>query len=345
MKKFNFTTVEELETAVENETVVLNSLKNANRKDKQIKAQERKIERLNQDLAKGKATQEKAEIKEKMDTVSLDFMVITAGVGKTARKAALVKNNRPISSKKVDEFITLISNGKYEEAYPIIVAEAERLIEMDYVVTDIKGNEIVQADAADYYVVLDGQHRVCAFTQLNAAKENHEVPNVHIKAVENVGEYLVQINNVGSSWDAKDRLSVAALTSGEEAFKAIAGLISEGFNPSTASIIICGKKLSSKVVSKVLSGKPFEATPGMKIDIQRGTKFITLCKASGMNVPQITKRYFIEGFNSFAASRNEEEAFQALGELKKHNIDYSKIKDDNSFCNELKKALETLQAA
>lgn len=70
----------------------------------------------------------------------------------------------------MDEFIAIIDNGKYEEAYPIIVAEAKALIEAGYTVTDINGRELSAEEAEGYYVILDGQHRGTAFAKLNAIK-------------------------------------------------------------------------------------------------------------------------------------------------------------------------------
>ena len=45
-----------------------------------------------------------------------------------------------------------------------------------------------------------------------------------------------------------------------------------------------------------------------------------------MSVEQITKRYYIEGFNSFALSTNEDKAFGALKEIGKLTDSMAKIK-------------------
>ena len=66
----------------------------------------------------------------------------TLQVSEQSYKVAFVKNNRPINHKKVDGFITVIAKGKYEKAFPIIVASAKELIENGYRVVDVEGNEI-----------------------------------------------------------------------------------------------------------------------------------------------------------------------------------------------------------
>ena len=67
-----------------------------------------------------------------------------------------VKHNRPIDTKRVDKYIYIITQNKYEEAYPIIVAEAEKILEKEYTVIHINGKTIDKTTATDYYVILDG---------------------------------------------------------------------------------------------------------------------------------------------------------------------------------------------
>ena len=46
-----------------------------------------------------------------------------------------------------------------------------------------------------------------------------------------------------------------------------------------------------------------------------------------MSVEIITKRYYIEGFNSFALSTNEDKAFGALKEIGRQTDSMAKIKN------------------
>ena len=242
---------------------------------KNLKSEEKELERLTkkkanaaviaaqQDVVNGiRAELSKVEEFEKISNENignefLRFSVVNEETGARAeqqKKIAFVKNNRPVNSKKVDGFIALIANNKYEKAYPIIVVEASKLIEAGYTVTDIKGNKLTAEEAADYFVILDGQHRSTAFAKLFATgKYTEAIPNVYVRDVENTGEYLVDINNVGSSWDKKDKLVVASLTTKEELFQNVATLLNEGFNPSTAILIYTGKNLSPLSVSILAS--------------------------------------------------------------------------------------------
>lgn len=337
--------VEELTKVLKQEEKELERLTKRNADEAVIAAQQNVV-----DSAKAKLEQAQEFEKESNENIGNDFLTFSVVNEETGarteqkKKIAFVKHNRPVNSKKVDRFIALIAANKYEKAFPIIVVEATKLIEAGYTVTDIKGRELTKEEAADYLVILDGQHRCTAFAKLVATgKYTETIPNVYMRDIENVGEYLVDINNVGSSWDKKDRLVVASLTSNDELFQNVAELLNEGFNPTTAMLIYTGKSLSDKQINNVLQGEEFILPKDAKVDIERGNKFINLCKAAKMDVSFITKRYFIKGFNSHAISISEEQAFKALDNLKYKNYKEDKwkgVKSENDFIKILKEALE-----
>lgn len=336
--------VEELTKVLKQEEKELQRLIKRNADEAVIAAQQNVV-----DKTKAKLEQAQEFEKESNENIGNDFLTFSIVNEETGarveqqKKIAFVKNNRPVNPKKVDSFIALIAANKYEKAFPIIVVEAAKLIEAGYTVTDIKGRELTKEEAADYLVILDGQHRCTAFAKLVATgKYTETIPNVYVRDIENVGEYLVDINNVGSSWDKKDRLVVASLTSNDELFQNVAELLNEGFNPTTSMLIYTGKSLSDKQVNNVLQGEEFTLPKDAKIDIERGNKFINLCKAAKMDVSFITKRYFIKGFNSYAISTSEEQAFKALDNLKYKNYKEDKwkeVKSENDFIKILKETL------
>ena len=300
-----------------------------------ITAQEKVILDLTEQKKKFEQV-EQAKANGSLKDTKLTFAIVnddTMEVTEKAYKVAFVKNNRPIDQNKVDGFIATISKGKYEKAFPIIAVSAKVLIENGYQVVDVDDNEVKAEDADDYIVILDGQHRTKAF--LECSITNHLiVPNTHIREVDNVGEYLVDINDVGTSWNQRDRFAVAALTSDNELVHEIANRIHEGYNPSTASLIYTKKKISNKQVKNLLRGEELKLPKGATPDIERGNRFIHLCKAAGIGVKFITRRYFINAFNSHALSVGEDAAFEALDKLKNQNLTEEKldaIKDDQSF--------------
>lgn len=276
-----------------------------------------------------------AEVEVKADLVT--FEVINDETGTKERvqmKMGFVDNNRSIDNKKVAVFIALIANKKYEKAYPIIVIKAKLLIALGYSVKDITGRVISGEEAEDYFVILDGQHRSKAFAQLIAAGQDLVIPNVHIRELANIGEYLTEINQVGN-WTKDDKVTVSALINQQdELLQAIAARLKEGFNYSTLCQIYTGKKLSDKALNNALKGKDYNLPKDAKMDIERGNRFITLCQAAEMKTAFITKRYFIEGFNYYCASVGEENAFKALENLKNltdKEAKFKEVKDSTAF--------------
>ena len=229
-----------IEEAKKNAEELLQSLKNRGADEAVIKAQQDVVDAKNKQYDDSVEAERQAQ--ENLGNSPVTFEVVDEVTGEkkeVSKKIAYVVNNRPIDNSKVDKFIALISNGKYENAYPTIVADAKTLTEAGYELHDIRGNKVAAEEADDYFVILDGQHRGMAFAKLVAAGKNYKIPNTHVRSVENVGEYLVDINGTGTSWSNKDRLVVAALTAGnhKDLFASMADLINEGFNPSTSSII------------------------------------------------------------------------------------------------------------
>jgi hypothetical protein len=331
--------VKEQEGVVKNEESTLDNVEEKNVSEKEIDEQQNTADNSNVELDKPDTSNE---------NIGKDFLRFNVVDDETderteqKKKIAFVKNNRPINPKKVDGFIAIIASEKYEKAYPIIVVNAKKLIEAGYEVVSIDGNILTEEEAENYFVIIDGQHRSVAFAKLFATGEyDGVIPNVHVRDIENVGEYLVDINNVGSSWDKKEKLIVTSLTAKEQLFKSVANLLNEGFNPSTTMLIYTSKNLPQKQIDNALKGNEVTFPKGTKIDIERGDKFVNLCKAANMDVSFITKRYFIKGFNSYASATSENKAFKALDKLKGLNLDNRKlksIKDDLDFVEMLKEA-------
>lgn len=178
--------IEELTKVFKQEEKELNRLIKGKRNDAVIAAQQKVVD-------EAKAQMEQAQeferiSKEKAVNSSFTFSVVDEETGartEQQKKIAFVKNNRPVSSKKVDGFMALIAANKYDKAFPIIVMEASKLIEAGYTVTDINGKELTKEEAKDYFVILDGQHRSTAFAKLIATGEYQNlIPNVHVRDIE-----------------------------------------------------------------------------------------------------------------------------------------------------------------
>lgn len=341
--------LKELAKSVKKEEKVLFNLKKDNVSQELIDLQQIRFDSTKKQYDDSVAAQEQVE--KNFGSSLLTFQVADEETGvftNMQKKIAYVKHNRPIDEARVNNFATLIGKGRYDKAFPIIVADAKTLMEMGYEVYDMKGNKLTLEDAEEYYVILDGQHRSKAFAKLIAAGKDCAIPNVHIRNVENIGEYLTEINNTGKSWTTKDKLSVAALTanSHKELFAAISTLIGKGFSPSTATLILTRKKFSDALIQKVLKGEDIKLPKGAEEDIERGMSFVSLCEQAHLNLSIITKRYFIDGFNSYSKSTSEDDAFKALeaiGNLQLKDEDLKKVCSNDDFIDLLKRAMNAIQ--
>ena len=302
-----------------------------------IEAQKQVVDKLEQSIQVNKA-----ELKELKDMeVKLEIVDYEKLEKKTvSRKLAKLKYNRPIDMDKVDTFTTIITNGRYEKAAAIITCEASLLLEKGYTVETWEGKEIAQEDAGAYLVILDGQHRVCAWLKWLSVHTDDAIPNVHIKAeMDKVEEYLVDINMVGN-WTPKDKAVVAALVNKNDEFlQAVAGAINMGIAASTASKIFCGKLMTPNAMTKALKGEEYKLPKDAKVNVAKGWRFINTCRVSKIPVNYISKRTLIDDFNSYCAATNDEQAFEGLAKLKdkaKLSDELKKVNAENKFITLLK---------
>lgn len=260
------------------------------------------------------------------------------------RKFGLIKENREIKKIDVNGFLQIIQSGRYDESQSIVTAEATELVEK-YNLTDLQGNIIPDEEIAEYLIVLDGQHRISAFSKLNSirtADNQIVIPNVHVKSgIKNVREYLADINMIGHNWSAADKICVSAIATGNKLLSKINELIKEGYNASTATLICTGKRLKQKDLKALLSKGDIsclqDENQTFEERLNKAEKFITTAMSiEDMTTKILTKRYFINGFNSFATAHTEDKAFEALAKLTID--DFTSISEDLEFVEKLKLA-------
>jgi len=254
------------------------------------------------------------------------------------RKFGLVKENRPIRKNDVNGFLQILQNGKYDDTQSIVTAEATELIE-NYNIVDLENNPITAQDAKDYLIVLDGQHRISAFAKLNANRTENPItiPNVHIKSGINVREYLANINMVGHAWSVSDKICVSAIATGSKLLDKTNELIKDGFNASTAITICTGKRLTPTQLKEMITKGDTSPLPDETKALAKAEKFLSIILGiTNKDKKMASKRYFINGFNSFAAALSEDKAFEALAKLTID--DFSSTSTDIEFVEKLKVA-------
>ncbi|WP_324354477.1 DUF5131 family protein [Dysgonomonas sp.] len=293
---------------------------------------------------------ENLEIEQAKKTVSTSLVMKVQIMEKTEngytikeenRKFGLVKENRPIKDSDVNGFLQIIREGKYKESFPIIAVEVIDIID-NYNIVDLEGNPISKVEASEYLIVIDGQHRITAFSKLNAIRNQSDqitVPNVRIeKGITNIREYLADINMVGHSWNNADKLCVSAISTGSKLLAKVNELIKADYTATTAVLICTGKRLTPKQLKELIITGKTDQLPDEEKALVKANKFLTITTAIlGNDMKLLRKRYFINGFISAAKFFDEQKVFDALGKLILD--DFKTTKEDSDFEEKLGKIL------
>ena len=207
----------------------------------------------------------------------------------------------------------------YRKAEQIQVIKAEDVIKTgDISLVDINGQDIKPEDAAKYFLVLDGQHRVIAAALYNewAAENGEEAINVpaievELQGNETIAEYINEINITKKEWTTPDYVRGAAnINPDNEFLQRYNELIKSEKNPdgypiSTLNLIFCGNNnaISKSDFSLLCSGKDEKGKKVKKpiipaYNMEIGNKFIQICKDKGFDDKDIAKRYLSNQFNN-----------------------------------------------
>ena len=148
------------------------------------------------------------------------FSQVVISVNNSARKAAFAKGiNRDVNFANVKKILADMRLKGYRKAEVIQVIPAENAIKNgDVTLVDINQNPIKPNDAANYYLVLEGQHRVYAVSDYNTEIEKGElqgdkieVPALHVELNnETISEYISAINITKFGWKIPEYVKGAA---------------------------------------------------------------------------------------------------------------------------------------
>ena len=157
--------------------------------------------------------------------------------------------------------------------------------------------------------------------------------------MKNVREYLADINMVGHNWSTADKICVSAIATNNQLLEKTNELIKEGYNASTAITICTGKRMKPAQLKDIITKGDTRLLPEVTTALARADKFVTTAMGiTDMTVKVLTKRYFINGFNSFATAHTDDKAFEALENLSID--DFTSVSEDLEFVEKLKTAIQ-----
>ena len=240
------------------------------------------------------------------------YLQINIVANNEVRNIAFAKGiNRSINLGNVEKILAMMKVKGYRKAEQIQVIKAEDVIKTgDISLVDINGQDIKPEDAAKYFLVLDGQHRVIAAALYNEwAAENGK---------ETIAEYINEINITKKEWTTPDYVRGAAnINPDSEFLQRYNELIKSEKNPdgypiSTLNLIFCGNNnaISKSDFSLLCSGKDEKGKKVKKpiipaYNMEIGNKFIQICKDKGFDDKDIAKRHLIQQFNNIKTTAGD----------------------------------------
>ena len=265
-----------------------------------------------------------------------NYIEVSIIAGNETRKVAFAKGiNREINFAYVKTILAEMRMKGYRKAEMVQVIRAEEAIVNGKALVDINGNEISKEDAIGYYLIIDGQHRTYAAALLNEelqekGEPTFEVPGilVELKDGETVAEYISSINITKNPWKIEDYIRGAANVKQDELLDKYNELIRTDDNPngyplSTLNIIYCNnpKAMNKTSLSLLCQGKNEKGRGKVKKpiipahNIERGNRFIALCKDKGFSDKDISKRYLSERFSDLFNEGGEDKAFDIFSRI------------------------------
>lgn len=171
------------------------------------------------------------------------------------RQFAFVKGNRPTNSKVVKAKERSIK--AYGQLSPVTVVNGEKVTAMGGCLIDQQGHEIPNDETSKYYAVLDGQHRLVAYQNLQLDL-NDLVICEPLNAELSITEVIAQMNICTTVWKKSDYMAAPAmmLKEANEVFDFAMFLHSKACPLSTISLWCFGKKsLQAKDLVECLNTK------------------------------------------------------------------------------------------
>ena len=211
-------------------------------------------------------------------------------------KFAFLTSNRNISTNK-DLVESIKEKGVLQ---PITVINGNNIgTEQLY---DVNTNtEVAQENKGDYYVVLDGQHRLTIL--MNILKEKSEVSDADktIPALvitqeevgDNVNKYIITLNSTSKNWKDNDYIKNAVqIKPNDELIQAINTFERRKFSMTTISRYIClnNHGITKKTVTEyVYNNKDISYA-----DYKRAIRLYLFLRGKGISDSFLKKRYMID---------------------------------------------------
>ena len=181
---------------------------------------------------------------------------------------------------------------------PITVIRGNELEDSIYTHSNGKCEEIPNEEKREYFVILDGQHRIHSLMKIlkeGNIKENIKQIPIIIKTKEEVGDindYIISINSTAKNWKNSDYIKNANIRKNNDSLiKTIGAFNDMKFSISTISRYIClgSKYITKETLTEYLNGK----SEIKYADYERAIRLYLFLRGKGFSSQFLKKRYLI----------------------------------------------------
>lgn len=209
------------------------------------------------------------------------------------RQFAFVKGNRRINATILQAKEKSIK--EYGQLSPITAVKGEEIYYKGGHLVDLKGNDIPDEQADNYYAVLDGQHRLMAYMILGLDL-NDLVITEPLNAEMSIAALIAEMNICATAWKGTDYMAAPCMAlekKENEVFEFAMHLRSNNYPLSTISLWCIGKNsLKPKDFVKCLKEKELPKAFEDATWFHRSVRWYTAAKEK-FNEAFLSKKYLI----------------------------------------------------
>lgn len=231
------------------------------------------------------------------------------------KKVAFVMGNRNVDKKNLNKKKkSIVECG---QLVPLIILDGKIVIDEGLIIIDVETkNEVTSAEAQNYIVIVEGQHRYMAIKELqeeDSKKQTKLAPeDIFVMYAQNgkncsVKKLISELNSTSVIWDGKDIVAGAAMCNPtNELLKYVKELTEiksktkgDGLPPNGYPIATISKLLTfgSNLNKKNLTQSMDDGTDKLPTaNISRGKRILECALQVGFSHKYLSHRYFIDWF-------------------------------------------------
>lgn len=232
----------------------------------------------------------------------------------TGKKIAFANENRDVEKPNLKSKIKSLKECECN-LVPLMYVSGTKAVEDGCELVTPDNQPIAKEEAANYIVIIDGQHRYQAFIEAGLDPSKLYLYESYATDIDTL-TLLSEANQVSNPWKPKDYLRAALMKKkNDELLKACNELKDRGYGlPTISKIYTWSGVLSKKKLTGIVKGAEYKITS----NLERGNKFIEVATAK-FDEKFVTKRYLIDAVINLS-SHGFEKVLEAMAKLSEEEV-------------------------